>query len=344
MNTSDQIEYYSDSSYYHYRSTCKDKNFTLDLKDVMKILDLPSFQLAFTISKVLIITCFCVAFIVGILGNGLVIWIAGFKLKTVSAVWFVNLAIVDFLFCISLPFRISVWLMSDDGRLYLLIPNFAALYINSVISVLFLTVISIDRCVSIMWPLWAKVHRTQKLAKICSVFIWIVPTFVTITCMLSLQIDVHLFYAIVPLYSQLLFFCQMENSPVDKYLKLIRSVIIFGISFLIILICYGLIIFRLCSNPIKRPRRYQRTFRIIIAVVACFFGCWFPYNVWPFVAKDENLHQVLIDFIISSLCLCLVSISSCLNPILYVLLGKGRGSSWRKMISSRMENTINELK
>ncbi|XP_072282540.1 C3a anaphylatoxin chemotactic receptor-like isoform X2 [Pyxicephalus adspersus] len=344
MDTSDEMDFYNnDSSHYNYWSNCKGHNFSVYDVDI-EMFYLPSFKLAFTISKVLIIACFCITFIAGILGNSLVIWIAGFRMKTVSAVWFMNLAIVDFMFCISLPLRITVWLMSHYHRELLLLFNFFLLYINSIISVLFLTVISIDRCVSIMWPLWAKVHRTQKLAKICSVFLWIVPLSIAIICTFKLELDIHPFYIFVPLYSHLYEFCQSKDFLIGKYLMLTRNFIMFGLSFAVILICYGLIIFRLRSNPITKPKRFQRTFRIIIAVVACFFGCWFPYNVCPFVAKKETLNQVLMDLIISSLCLCLVAINSCLNPILYVLLGKGRGSSWRKMIRSRMENTINELK
>ncbi|XP_040182803.1 C3a anaphylatoxin chemotactic receptor-like [Rana temporaria] len=345
MDTSDSMDFSTfNSSYDYYWPRCTVENFTMYSASIMKILGLPSFQLAFTISKVLIIACFCTTFIVGILGNGLVIWIAGFKMKTVSAVWFVNLAIVDFLFCISLPCRVTLWFLSHNLRYLLQLINLIALYLNSIISVLFLTVISIDRCVAIMWPIWAKVHRTRRLANICSVFIWTVPIFVTMACIYILTIDIHTFYISVPMYDDLSDYCEIEYSSVEKYLMVFRSFIMFGLSFSIIIVCYSLIIYRLQFNAIKRPRRFQRTFRIIIAVVSCFFVCWFPYNVWPFVAKNKTMHDVLTDFIISSLCLCLVSISSCLNPILYVLLGKGRGSNWRKSIKSRLESTMMELK
>ncbi|XP_073457192.1 chemerin-like receptor 1 [Aquarana catesbeiana] len=346
MSAYDQMDFSTINPSYdydYYWPKCKVQNLTLDAADIVKILGLPSFQFAFTISKVLIIACFCMTFIIGIMGNGLVIWIAGFKMKTVSAVWFVNLAIVDFMFCISLPFRVTMWFLSYDDRTSLQAFNFALLHINSFISVLFLTAISIDRCVAIIWPFWSKVHRTRKLVNICSVFIWTVPLSIVIPGMLIYDTDIHIFYLLVPMYDDLSYYCQIKYSSAGKYLMFSRCFIMFGLSFSIILVCYSLIIFRLRSNTIKRPRKFQRTFRIIIAVVVCFFGCWFPYNVWPLIAKNETVYQVLTDFMISSLCLCLVSINSCLNPVLYVLLGKGEGSNWRK-IKSRLECSMNELK
>ncbi|KAM5132219.1 formyl peptide receptor-related sequence 4-like [Mantella aurantiaca] len=347
MNTSHQVDVPTINSFYaddYYWSRCQGENFSLNDADIMRLLGLPSFQLTFTISKVLITVCFCVTFIVGILGNGLVIRIAGFKMKTVSAVWFVNLAIADFMFCMSLPLRVIVLFLSNEEIYYLVPFNFIMLHTNSIISVLFLTVISIDRCVAIMWPFWSKVHRTRRLAKTCSVFIWIVPPFITIACMLYLGTDAHIFYVLIPLYDHLWLFCQMQYSPVKTYLMLSRSFIMFGLSFSIILVCYSLIIFKLNSSKMKRPKKFHRTFRIIIAVMICFFGCWFPYNLWPFVAKNKTMHQVLTDVIVSSLCLCLVAVSSCLNPVLYVLLGKGRGPNWRKSIKSRLECSMNDLK
>ncbi|GLD71984.1 chemokine-like receptor 1 [Lates japonicus] len=51
---------------------------------------------------------YSLAFILGVLGNGVVIWVTGFKMnKTVNTVWFLNLAVADFLFTAFLPFTVT---------------------------------------------------------------------------------------------------------------------------------------------------------------------------------------------------------------------------------------------
>ncbi|KAM9299506.1 chemerin-like receptor 1 [Gastrophryne carolinensis] len=291
------------------------------------------------IAEVLTISCFVISCIVGLIGNGLVIWIAGFKMKTVGAVWFTNLAIVDFIFCISLPVRLAEWVNFFRRAFNIETINDITLYFNCIISVLFLTIISLDRCVTIMWPFWARIHRTRRAATICSAFVWIVSSAIALIYVFILGIDIHTFYHYHPVHEYVQF--SRTQSKGLKYLKLFRSFFMFGVCFTIILVCYGLIICKLRSNTMNRSSKFSRTFRIIIAVVISFFVCWFPFNVWPFLAKQDKIEQVCVDFLVSSLCLSLVCLSSCINPVLYVLIGKrGRHNS----ITTGIENTINDLK
>ncbi|XP_040273542.1 C3a anaphylatoxin chemotactic receptor-like [Bufo bufo] len=124
------------------------------------------------------ITLYSIFFVLGTIGNGLVIWIAGFKMKkSVSSVWFLNLAIADFLCCASLPLRIAEWIyliMYDQNSAIYCILSIILFNLNMSASVLLLVAMSIDRFVSVMWPFWAKVHRTRKLVRITVAIIWVI--------------------------------------------------------------------------------------------------------------------------------------------------------------------------
>uniref|UniRef100_A0A3Q2CSE1 G-protein coupled receptors family 1 profile domain-containing protein n=1 Tax=Cyprinodon variegatus TaxID=28743 RepID=A0A3Q2CSE1_CYPVA len=96
-------------------------------------------------------------------GNGLVIFVTGFKMKkTVNSVWFLNLALADFLFTAFLIFS-AVSLYQDHHWPF--VTMFA--------SVFFLTAISVDRCLSIWVVVWAQNNRTVFKAQIISAVIWL---------------------------------------------------------------------------------------------------------------------------------------------------------------------------
>ncbi|NXK50751.1 C3AR protein, partial [Chauna torquata] len=129
---------------------------------------------------------FILVFIVGIPGNGLVIWIAGLKMKrSVNTVWFLNLAVADFMCCLSLPFFIIHLFLHEHWPygwfLCKVIPS--VIILTMFASVFLLTAISIDRCLLVMKPVWCQNHRTVKfISLVCSgtwilAFIFCCPVF-----------------------------------------------------------------------------------------------------------------------------------------------------------------------
>ncbi|XP_069597510.1 C3a anaphylatoxin chemotactic receptor-like [Ranitomeya imitator] len=266
------------------------------------------------------ITLYSIVFILGIIGNGLVIWIAGFRMKkTISAVWFLNLAIADFLCCASLPLRIAEWAtyFSYDSETGYFIVNMFLFTVNMSASVLLLTAMSIDRWVSVMWPFWAKVHRTRKLVRITAAIIWGLS--LVVTCLLG---DIIFLY----------------NRELNQPIHLIRFVIMFVIPFLIIFTTYVSIFYKLRKG--MRSQRSQRSSRTITAVILCFFICWFPYYICPLIPwyyVDYILILILYTIITS-----LAYLNSCMNPIIYVFMGQAFQQCFFRSIPSRLEKALAE--
>ncbi|KAF6117695.1 complement C3a receptor 1 [Phyllostomus discolor] len=116
-------------------------------------------------------------FLLGLPGNGLVLWVAGLKMKwTVSTIWFLHLTLADFLCCLSLPFSLAHLALQGHwpyGRLLCkLIPSIIIL--NMFASVFLLTIISLDRCLLVLKPIWCQNHRNVRAAFIICVCIWAV--------------------------------------------------------------------------------------------------------------------------------------------------------------------------
>ncbi|XP_073537045.1 chemerin-like receptor 1 [Phyllobates terribilis] len=269
------------------------------------------------------ITLFSLVFALGIIGNGLVIWIAGFRMKnTVSALWFLHLAIADFLCCSSLPMRIAEWAALFLHRPYFeyCIVNIFLFTVNMSASVLLLTAMSIDRWVSVMWPFWAKVHRSCNLVRITAAIIW------------------GLSFIVRSLAEWCIFsYSTSYNPELHLTIQRIRFVTMFVIPFLIIVTSYVTIFYKLRKS--KRSRRSQRSSRIITAVILCFFICWFPYYSLPLIP----LHVYYITFyVLHTITISLAYLNSCLNPIIYVFMTPDFQQGFLRSIPSRLERALGD--
>ncbi|XP_069815775.1 C3a anaphylatoxin chemotactic receptor-like [Dendropsophus ebraccatus] len=250
---------------------------------------------------------YSIAFFVGVIGNGLVIWIAGWKMRNISSVWFLNLAIVDFMCCASLPLRIIE--SNLDSTIHFCKIGSSILSVTMGTSVNFLTAMSIDRFVSTMWPFWSKIHRTRTTARIASVFTWIMSLFLT-----SPFVLLNNFYEDV---SDCSFKDGSGNKTYRFNMYISKFVCSFVAPFLIILFCYGGVLLRV--NKLKRNKKNYRPYRIITAVITSFFFTGFPYHTWRLMPA---LPQKNIDIILYNAFNCLAYFNSVINPIIYVIKGK----------------------
>ncbi|XP_074539298.1 chemerin-like receptor 1 [Halichoeres trimaculatus] len=299
---------------------------------------------------------YCLAFVLGVLGNGAVIWVTGFKMKkTVNTVWFLNLAVADFLFTASLPLRVTSTAMDYHwpfGK-FMCKLNSTMSYLNIFVSVFSLMVISVDRCVSVVWPVWAQNHRNARKASFMCLGVW------GLALILS---SPYFVFRDIRKYNSTVISCYInydrsgESEPAwattsmgkfnSRALSISHFLLGFAIPFTVIVICYGVIIHRLKKNRTLASQS-TRTFKIIVAVIVTFFFCWAPYHILSVLHmihvetgyQSEKLESVLNWFPISN---SLAFINSALNPLLYVFVGQDYRDRVCISILKRLEAAFRE--
>ncbi|KAL3980904.1 valyl-tRNA synthetase [Sarotherodon galilaeus] len=257
------------------------------------------------------IVIYCVIFIVGTLGNALVIYVTGFKMKkTVETVWFLNLAIADFLFTAFLIFSIISLSQSHQwpfGQFMCKLNNFVSV-VNMFASVFTLTAMSLDRYLSIWVVVWAHNKRTVCKARLICVRIWLIAAMCSTPyatfCTVSKHNGAHV--------------CCCSMTPEQKWsLHIFRFLMGFVIPFLVIVVSYVAI--GIHAMRMSRTRR-RRSRRIIFSIIFAFFICWLPFHVFNFIELKDNPDLRNIVRIMGPLTVSLAFLNSCLNPILYVFM------------------------
>ncbi|XP_056399197.1 chemerin-like receptor 1 [Hyla sarda] len=262
------------------------------------------------IALTVVYSVFC---LLGIIGNGLVIWFGIFRIqKTVNVIWFLSLALADFSFTFLLPLNITQILLK-----YWAFETFTCkltqlvLCINLIVSVLQITVISLDRCICVMLPVWCHNHRRPRLAFIIVLIIWIGS--------IALSLPFIVYSDIAEIHE--LMICTLKIDESDWAMKtMLDLVLFFLLPFIIIVSCYIVIV--LYSKK-KRIFASSRPLKTIAAVIIAFFICWFPIRLFTLLLTFEgrlfDFYSVYYGFLITNL---LIVLNSCINPILYVFIGR----------------------
>ncbi|XP_032413665.1 chemokine-like receptor 1 [Xiphophorus hellerii] len=278
---------------------------------------------------------YCVIIVVGTVGNGLVIYVTGFKMKkTVNSVWFLNLALADFLFTAFLVFT-AVSLSQKHhwpfGQSMCKLNNFVSL-VNMFASVFFLMVINLDRCLSTWVVAWAQNERTVFKAQIISAVIW----FAAGICSTPSAC-----FRIVT-YQDNDTQCDYNATMQQKQsLYTFRFVVGFLIPFLVIFLSYVAIGIR--SKRLQNVRKHL-SHRVIVFIIVAFFICWLPFHVMSFIELASSNKQDLTKIVKigGPLTLSLAFMNSCLNPILYVFIRDDFQNQLHQSVCFVVENALAE--
>ncbi|XP_027729558.1 G-protein coupled receptor 1 [Vombatus ursinus] len=286
---------------------------------------------------------YSLAFVLGVPGNAIVIWFTGFKWeKTVATLWFLNLAIADFIFVLFLPLYISYVAMNFHwpfGTWLCKANSFIAL-LNMFASVFFLTVISLDRYIHLICPVFSQRYRTLKNALFVIGMVWLVAVIIgspTLYFRETLDLNNHTI-------------CYNNFHPNDTGIILMRHHVLTWTKFVLgyllplltMIICYSLLALQVKKRVTLTSSKH---FWTILAVVLAFVICWTPFHlfsIWELsIHHSSHFHHVLQAGL--PLSTGLAFFNSCLNPLLYVLISKKFQARFRTSVAELLKHTLREV-
>ncbi|XP_053183591.1 CX3C chemokine receptor 1 [Scomber japonicus] len=310
MNTSENISYYD--YYYDYNGSC--------------VQDLTPFT---SDGSVFLTVLFYTLFGLGLLGNTTVIWILlrYIKMKTMTDVCLLNLAVSDLILASSLP----LWAYSTQNIVSCkLMTGIYQLGFYS--GTLFVTLMSLDRYLAIVCAVAAMQTRTRRYGITASIIIWLIAVIMATPQVRYADIENNEgVLKCLPLYPfEWRLFWNMQRNFSENTLSILLCLPIMIFSYVNILVVLSK----------SRNSKKDRAVKLIFTVVCLFVLCWGPYNVTVFLKTLEIVEILgpdceLSKSIHSAMCFAEIIAAShcCVNPVIYALIGEKFRKSLRKMLS-----------
>ncbi|XP_032078201.1 mas-related G-protein coupled receptor member H-like [Thamnophis elegans] len=263
--------------------------------------------------EVLIFAIFTMLFcVLGMLGNGLMFWLLGSSVKrNTFAIYIVNLSVADFGF---LTFELIIEIHGLATHFYCGFPYElfqTGLLLMYSAGQFLLTVISIDRCLSVLFPIWYRCHRPVHLFTIVCAVIWttsfiLSSIYFTIIAMAKFEVENVIVYPFI------------VNAVLCLPLMTISSVTLF------VKICF-----------VSKSQRRRKLLTAILLTLFFFLVLAFPLNVfyliWYIIPSKHIVHYGYL----------FACINSSINPLIYCLVGRPK-SITRRSIKDLLQKVFKE--
>ncbi|XP_044155822.1 C-C chemokine receptor type 10 isoform X1 [Bufo gargarizans] len=263
-------------------------------------------------------------FLIGMSGNTLVLLTYRFvkRIKCMTDIHLINLAVADLLLLLTFPFMsvsaVKGWVLGTHTCKVV-----QGVYaINFFSGFLFLTCISVDRCIEITRAIKAFTMRQRSIycSKIITLFLWLASVLLSLPELIYSESKLH-----DGLYICKMVFPEDITSAVKSMSNFLQIILGFVLPFLVMAVCYSIIIITLLTG---RNFRKHKALKVIISVVLAFVIFQLPYTLVMFMETTDflgsrqmpcNARKMKdIAIIITS---NLAFIRCCLNPIIYAFVG-----------------------
>ncbi|XP_054846895.1 C-C chemokine receptor type 2-like [Eublepharis macularius] len=265
-------------------------------------------------------TLYYLVFIFGLLGNALVVLILVLfkKLRSMTDIYLLNLAISDLLFIISLPFwayaAANEWVFGNA-----MCKVFSAVYdIGFYSGSFFIILLTIDRYLAIVHAVFALKARTAVYGIFSSGITWVVAILASVPgLMLSTVQQRKEGQKCAPLWQKINTLIQLS-----AIMRVTLGLVIPG---LIMVFCYVQILMILMKS---RNDKKLKAVRLIFVIMVVYFIFWVPYNVVLLQITYQNSSSSCDSDCNSSLPLAIQvtetisMIHCCINPVIYAFVGE----------------------
>ncbi|XP_076844053.1 somatostatin receptor type 2 isoform X2 [Brachyhypopomus gauderio] len=295
-------------------------------------------------SSVVITFMYFVVCAVGLCGNALVIYVIlrYAKMKTVTNIYILNLAVADVLCMLSLPF-IAIQLALIHWPFGVAICRIVLTLdsLNQFTSIFFLTVMSIDRYLAVVHPIKSTKWRKPRVAKMISMAMWGVSLLVNLPIMIYSGLNTN--------KNEDQMCTMLWPEPMDTYYTAFIFYMFFVGFFLplvVICLCYLFIVIKVRSSGMrvsssKRKRSERKVTRMVSIVVVVFVLCWLPFYMFNMVSVTYTVMTTSVlkstfDFVV-----VLGYANSCANPFLYAFLSDNFKKSFQNVLCIKRGHCIN---
>ncbi|KAL4830276.1 hypothetical protein H8958_017799 [Nasalis larvatus] len=263
----------------------------------------------------------CIISLVGLTGNAVVLWLLGFRMhKNAISIYILNLAMADFLF---LSGHIMYSLLSFIGVPQIISKILYPVMMFSYFAGLsFLSAMSTERCLSVLWPIWYRCRRPTHLSVVVCVLLWVLSLLRSILEWM---------------------FCGFLFSGADSvWCQTLDFITVAWLIFLCVVLCVSslVLVIRILCGSRKMP--LTRLYVTILLTVLVFLLCGLPFGVQFFLFLWIHVDRKVLYCHVHLVSMFLAALNSSANPIIYFFVGSFRQCQNRQNLKLVLQRALED--
>ncbi|XP_048217248.1 mas-related G-protein coupled receptor member A-like [Perognathus longimembris pacificus] len=262
--------------------------------------------------------------LVGLAGNGVVLWLLGFRMRRNSfSVYILNLAAADFLFLCCHAIDSTLVLVKFSHPAVVFLPCFTTVMMVPYIAGLsMLSAISTQRCLSVLCPVWYRCRRPKHTSTVMCALLWVQA----------------LLFGILNRY-----YCGFLDKKYESPQCLASNFCVAAcLMFLFVMLSAssGALLGRVLCGAGKM--KLTRLYVTILLTVLVFLLCGMPFGIHWFLLIWIQIDFSAISYGLYLTSVVLSSVNSCANPIIYFFVGSFRQQLKKQTLKLLLQRALQD--